>query len=193
MADPVLHVIAGPNGAGKTTFFARVLEPVTRLEFLNADVIAVDGWGDDAAAHAYEAADIAAAERVVRIRARRSFATETVFSHASKIEMLARAEAAGYRVNLHIILVPEQLAVARVMNRVENGGHAVAEDKVLARFGRLWSHLRDAIGLVDEARVYDNTRAADPFRLVATFIDGKAIGSPEWPSWSPEELRQAGR
>jgi predicted ABC-type ATPase len=190
VADPVLHVIAGPNGAGKSTFFVAVLEPVTRLDFVNADLIAADRWGDDAAAHAYEAADIATAERHQRIEAGRSFVTESVFSHSSKVSMVLEAENAGYRVTLHVILIPEELAVARVANRVENGGHAVPEDKVRERCRRLWGQVRDAIGVVDEARVYDNTRAGDPFRLVATFIDGTPTGSPMWPSWAPEELRR---
>ncbi len=192
MSDPVLHVIAGPNGAGKTTFYVKLLEPATHLEFVNADVMAAERWPGAEVEHAYEAAELAAAERAKRIQARRSFAAETVFSHESKVALLRDAAQAGYRVSLHIVLVPEDLAVARVVERVTHGGHHVPEDKVRARFGRLWGHLRAAIELVDEAHVYDNTKAAGPFRLVASFINGHLTGSARWPPWAPQELRGAG-
>lgn len=193
MPDPVLHLLAGPNGSGKSTFFQEVVEPVTGLEFVNADIIAAHRWPGDETAHAYEASRLAAHERVRLIQDRRSFATETVFSHPSKVALVSEAEAAGYRVTLHIVLIPEDLAVARVADRVTHGGHHVPEDKVRERFGRLWGHLRDAIALVDEAFVYDNTSAAAPFRLVATFIDGSLAPGADWPPWTPEELRTAGR
>ena len=191
-SDPVLHVIAGPNGAGKTTFYAKILGPVTHLDFVNADLIAADRWPDAQVEHAYDAAALAAEDRERRIVARESFATETVFSHESKLALLRNAEEAGYRVVLHVILVPEELAVIRVVDRVANGGHDVPEDKVRARFGRLWRHVRDAIALVGEAHVYDNTRAAEPFRRVASFMNGQVVGSPDWPSWTPVDLREAG-
>jgi predicted ABC-type ATPase len=193
VSDPVLHVIAGPNGAGKTTFFVRVLGPVTHLDLVNADVIAADRWPDSPVEHAYQAAGLAAEDRARRLQARQSFAAETVFSHESKIALLGDAEEAGYRVVLHIVLIPEELAVARVVDRVAHGGHQVPEDKVRARFSRLWGHLGQAVDLVDEARVYDNTRAAQPFRLVATYINGHRTGRPQWPLWTPQELRDAGR
>ncbi len=132
MADPVLHVIAGPNGAGKTTFYARILAPATHLEFVSADVIAADRWPGTEVEHAYDAAELATVARAERIGACRSFATETVFSHESKVALLRDAEAAGYRVTLHIVLIPEELAVARVVDRVTHGGHHVPEDKIRA-------------------------------------------------------------
>ncbi len=193
MPDPVLHVIAGPNGAGRSTFHAKVIGPVTHLDFVNADVVAAQRWPDAAVEHAYDAARIAAIERDRRIGARQSFVTETVFSHESKLLMLRDAEAAGYRVTLHIVAVPEELAVARVVDRVRNGGHDVPEEKVRVRIERLWGHLRDAIALVDEARVYDNTSAREPFRLVATYVGGRLTNVAEWPSWTPAPLLEAGR
>ena len=192
MPDPVLHLIAGPNGAGKTTFFEIVLGPTTHLAFVNADVIAQERWPGAAVEHAYDAAAVAAGERTQRIRARSSFATETVFSHESKLALIHEARREGYRVTLHIALIPEELAVARVVNRVSEGGHHVPEEKVRARFGRLWTLLHDAIALVGEARFYDNTTARDPYRLVATYLNGRLVGTPQWPPWTPHILREAG-
>src|SRR3954471_6027816 len=107
MADPVLHLLAGPNGSGKSTLWTYVLEPELHLEFVNADVIAAERWPDDPASHAYDAADVAQVRRRELITQRCSFATETVFSHESKIELVSGAVAAGYLVTLHILAVPE--------------------------------------------------------------------------------------
>lgn len=188
MPDPVLHLIAGPNGAGKTTLFFEVIEPVTGLAWVNADDIAARlGTGDWAAA--YEASRAAARLRRELIARRRSFATETVFSHPSKVELIQDAVDHGYLVTLHVVLVPEDLAAARVKNRVELGGHAVGEQKVRERYRRLWAHVATAIPLTHEAFVYDNTSASDPYRLVARFERGRAVGELRWPAWTPPELR----
>jgi predicted ABC-type ATPase len=191
MADPVLHLIAGPNGAGKSTLYDLVIGPVTKLEFVNADLLAAREWPDDAAAHAYDASRLAAEHRAELLAARTSFVTETVFSHASKIDLVRAAAEAGYLVFLHVVLVPEDLAVARVANRVANDGHEVPEEKVRLRYARLWSLVAEAIALVDEATVYDNSSAATPFRVVASFERGVAVSKPAWPRWTPKELRAA--
>jgi predicted ABC-type ATPase len=193
MADPVLHLIAGPNGAGKSTLFDLVIGPVTGLEFVNADVIAARQWPGDESAHAYDASRLAADRREELLAARTSFVTETVFSHESKVDLVRSAAGAGYLVTLHIVLVPEELAVARVASRVENDGHDVPEDKVRSRYQRLWSLVAEAITLVDVAQVYDNSSAKEPFRLVATFDRGVPIAKPAWPRWTPKDLRTTGR
>lgn len=185
MGDPVLHLIAGPNGSGKSTLYERVIGPVTRLEFVNADLIAARRWPKTQAARSYDAAALAAKRRQALIASRRSFATETVFSHPSKLELIRDAAGAGYLVFLHVVIVPEELAVARVSSRVRAGGHAVPEEKVRQRYHRLWPLVSEAIGLVDSGTVYDNSRAQRPFRVVARFERGVPVGSPDWPPWSP--------
>ena len=129
MPDPVLHLIAGPNGAGKTTFYEKVLGPTTNLAFVNTDVIAEERWPGAAVEHGYDASAIAAGERTERIRARTSFATETVFSHESKLALIQEAQHQGYRVTLHIVLIPRNSPSTRVVNRVTEGGHHVPEEK----------------------------------------------------------------
>jgi predicted ABC-type ATPase len=191
MADPVLHLIAGPNGAGKSTLYDLVIGPVTHLELVNADLIAAREWPDDAAAHAYDASRMAAEVRDELLASRTSFVTETVFSHDSKVALVKAAAEAGYLVTLHIVLVPEALAVARVANRVDHDGHDVPEEKVRSRFARLWPLVAEAIAVVDEATVYDNSSASEPFRVVASFEHGVAVSKPAWPRWTPRELRAA--
>lgn len=192
MSDPVLHLLAGPNGAGKSTFYEQLLAPTTGLRFINADQIAAIRWPGAELQHAYEASDLAAAERDRAIDRRESFITETVFSHPSKSELVRHAKSAGYRVTLHVIVIPEELAVTRVQIRVELGGHDVPEDKIRGRYARLWQHIADGIESCDESFVYDNSRARRPFRLIARYHRGRLIGNPDWPTWTPHDIRAAG-
>jgi predicted ABC-type ATPase len=187
--DPVLHLLAGPNGSGKTTLVQRVIEPVTHLPFINADVIAAKRWPEAQAQHAYDASEAAAAERDVLLVQGTSFITETVFSHPSKLALIAKAQRAGYRVELHVVLLPEDTAVARVRHRVGAGGHDVPEVKIRERYQRLWHLVAQARVLADTTTFYDNSSAKTPLRLVARYEHGQPIGMPQWPSWTPGVLR----
>ena len=188
MSTPVLHVLAGPNGSGKSTLALEVLRPVTHLPFVNADEIAAEHWPGDELSHAYEASKLAADARDVFLAQRRSFITETVFSHPSKVDLVERAGGAGYLVALHVLLVPVELSVRRVAYRVAEGGHAVPESKIRERFERLWPLIVAARLVADRTTFYDNSRASSPFRAVASFDHGRAVGVPEWPSWTPAVL-----
>lgn len=187
MSTPVLHVLAGPNGSGKSTFVREVLGPITHLPFINADEIAERRWPGEAERHAYDASAAAAEARDQAIAERRSFITETVFSHPSKVQLVERGLAAGYLVELHVMLVPEDLAVARVTHRVALGGHTVPEDKVRQRYRRLWTLVVAARQLADRATFYDNT-TTKPFRPVALYERGRPVGAPAWPAWTPAEI-----
>jgi len=188
--SPDLFVLAGPNGAGKTTFFERILAP-TGLDVINADRIAALRWPGDEQRHAYAAADEAARLRERYLADRRSFVTETVFSHPSKVELVRRAAQAGYRVHLRVLMVPVELAVARVDQRVREGGHAVPVTKIRERHARLWAHVSDAIGLAFESRVYDASgQRGRPFLEIARYSLGVVHREPDWPTWTPRELRE---
>jgi predicted ABC-type ATPase len=189
--DPVLYVLAGPNGAGKSTLFEKVIGPETGLPFVNADEIARREFGSSAPRLSYQAAELAEEERQARIRNRESFVTETVFSHRSKVELLDTARAAGYRVELRVVMVPEDLTVFRVRSRVRVGGHDVPEDKIRSRYRRLFPLVLEAIAKVDAAVVYDNSSPTDRLRKVARFETGQLVGEADWPAWTPAEMRDA--
>lgn len=188
MTDPVLHLIVGPNGSGKSTLHDMVIGPATRLEVVNADVPAARYWPDDTVDHAYEVARLATQRRAELIAQPASFVTETVFSHESKAQLIRDARHTGYLVTLHVVAIPEALAVARVRIRALNGGHDAPEDKIRSRFHRLWPLVSAAVSIVDQATVYDNTSARDPFRIIATFHHGRAVAGTEWPPWAPPAL-----
>ena len=187
---PLLHLIAGPNGAGKSSYVGDVLKPATGLPFVNADEIAASLWPESPVAHAYEAARMAEARRRERIASGESFISETVFSHPSKVQLVSDAVDAGYLVYLHVVIVPIELTVQRVFERVRRGGHEVPEQKIRERYARLWVHIGAAIQIADITAVLDNSSARDPFRMCASFEKGVLIGSATWPTWTPRALQE---
>jgi predicted ABC-type ATPase len=183
-----LHLVVGPNGSGKTTFVTEFLAlELPSYVFVNADEIAKTRWPTDSDAHAYEAARIAAETRAHLIAHGRSFIAETVFSHPSKLDLIRSAQEAGYQVVLHVMIIPEELAVRRVAYRVQAGGHDVPEQKIRERYHRLWRLVARAISAADRAVVYDNSQISGPAK-VREFFGGLPIGAATWPEWAPEPL-----
>ncbi|BBY30272.1 AAA family ATPase [Mycolicibacterium sediminis] len=184
-----LDLVVGPNGAGKSTFVALTLAPLLpRSVFVNADEIARQRWPADPMAHAYDAARVAAQTRAKLIELGTPFIAETVFSHPSKLELVRTAQASGCTVALHVVLIPEDLAVERVRRRVLHGGHDVPEEKVRQRHRRLATLVAAASAMADTATVYDNSRRSGPL-IVAQLTAGMVVGSPTWPDWAPAPLR----
>lgn len=191
MSTPVLHLLAGSNGAGKSTLAGEILIPRTHLPFVNADLIAEQLWPGDRSEQARRAAEVSrlAAEERVRLMAQQaSFITETVFSHPSKLDLLREAQILGYTVSLHIVMVPEDLAVERVADRVAYGGHTVPEEKIRGRYRRLWELVARARQMADRSDFYDNSSLDEPFRRVAVYEYGQPVGHPDWPAWTPAPL-----
>lgn len=183
-----LDLVVGSNGAGKTTFVELTLAPLLPGSvFVNADEIAMQRWPGDPAGHAYEAARIASRTREVLIEQGESFIAETVFSHPSKLDLLDRAHTGGYTVVVHVLLIPEELAVLRVRHRVEAGGHPVPENKIRERYQRLWALVSQAAARAQSAIFYDNSSIRGP-RVVAQLAGGFLVGSPYWPEWTPAAL-----
>jgi predicted ABC-type ATPase len=110
-----------------------------------------------------------------------------VFSHPSKLNLIDTAYAAGYTVILHVVLIPEDLAVQRVRHRVAAAGHDVPEQKIRERYRRLWGLVASAAQRADAATLYDNSAIRGP-RIVAQLTAGFPVGSPTWPPWVPAEL-----
>jgi len=185
MKSPFLWLLAGPNGAGKSTYHQRVIAPRLRVPFVNADLIARDRWPRDYPGRGYEAARLAAATRERLVRVRASFVAETVFSHPSKLDFIRKANAAGYTVWLTFVSVASpDLAVARVGQRVREGGHPVPSDKVRGRYERLLDNVRAAVDLVDRLNVVDNSEQGRALRDVLLFERGRAVWcAKDLPAW----------
>ena len=173
-ARPTIFLIAGPNGAGKTTFYETVLKSRIAVPFINADLIQRDELRDSSMEASYRAAEIAGVRRAACIEAGKSFVTETVFSHPSKLDLLTGARARGFRLFVfHLGLATADLAVARVKERGREGGHPVPEHKVRERFVRNAPLIRQAALIADRAAVYDASGLNEPPELLLRFEQGR--------------------
>lgn len=173
-AQPLLIVFAGPNGAGKSTL-RRITLSSEPLPFVNADEIAAFLFGPDAPARAYEAAAIAESIRSILLERRRSFSFETVLSDpaGAKIQFIAEARAAGYHVAVHFVgLDSPDTSRLRVIQRVNEGGHDVPDDKIAARYSRVMANLRRLLDIPDDLVIYDNSSAAAPYQVIARLSRG---------------------
>lgn len=157
-----VYVIAGPNGAGKTTFSAEFLPDfVNCREFLNADLIAAG-----LSPFAPETQNLRAGRLLLtRIKeltkARHDFGFETTLAGRGYIPKFNEMKNHGYRIVLFFLWLPSaDLAVARVKNRVRQGGHNVAEPVIRRRFEsgirnlfQLYRSRLDAWWLYDASRL----------------------------------------
>jgi len=177
-------MLVGGNGAGKSTFYNQALKPLG-MPFINADLIAKDVFPDEPEINSYHASRLAQTLRFEQLDLGKSFCFETVFSHPSKIDFIARAKARGYQVILVVIHVfCSDLNKARIAQRVEEGGHNVPDDKVVARIPRTLEHVATAIPLCDEVWILDNSSLQHPFLPVITIKQGQrrehVCPLPEW-------------
>lgn len=156
-----LHLLAGPNGAGKSTLYQALVRDGTigrTLEFVNADLherahlrhitdanvrsVAARGWAD--------------ARRTELLANGIPFVSETVFSHPSKLTLIDDARRQGFTVALYVVALDDpQRLLARVRQRVDEGGHDVPTDRILARYPRTMTNLAQAVNLADAAYLFD--------------------------------------
>ncbi|OCW55700.1 zeta toxin family protein [Hoeflea olei] len=182
---PSLVVLAGPNGAGKSTLYETRVAPAFAGPFVNADMIQRDELRDPSMQASYRAARMADERRAELLKAGRSFATETVFSHASKLDLIATARAQGYLVVvLHVGVGSADLSVARVNFCAGEGGHAVPEEKIRARYERGQPLIREAVLRADRGMVFDNSGLNRPPRQMLVFARGRLVtAAPLLPEW----------
>lgn len=143
---PSIYLIAGCNGAGKTTFAKEFLpKEVKCLRFLNADEIARGLSPLKPSAGAIRAARLLLAQVDEHLRRRETFALESTLSGKTYVRLFQRARRIGYEIELHYLWLssPTQ-AIARVRQRVQQGGHHVPAGDIRRRFKRSLVHLLDA-------------------------------------------------
>ncbi|MCB2017778.1 MAG: zeta toxin family protein [Hydrogenophaga sp.] len=199
MAAPVFYLLAGPNGAGKSTLYrSAVTEQLipADAEFINADLheaAALQHIGDPVE-RSRQARRWADERRSQCLELGRSFASETVFSHTSKLDLMSAAQRAGFSVVLLVVCVddPQQLP-GRVAQRVQEGGHPVPPERILARYPRTVRHLGVAVRRADLALLYDTSvpaaEAFQPPRLVARLRGGVVSWRADTlPGWAREVL-----
>ena len=160
---PIFWIIAGPNGSGKSSLYNR-----TDIEgwggsvwIINPDLLT---WKIvESEALEQTAANLAAVQRVEQwlnasIDAYQTIGVETVLSSPKYRTLVARAKQRGFEVRMiYVVLDTPALQLARIRNRVAEGGHDVPEDKVVSRRTRSFEQLAWFAAHVDECLIFDNS------------------------------------
>lgn len=174
MSPPIFHLLAGPNGAGKSTLYRALVASgaiESDLEFVNADLHERDCLQHvpDLQQRSEAAREWADTRRETLLNARVGFVSETVFSHESKLGLIRHAQSLGYQVVLYVVSLDDpQRLLARVSQRVREGGHNVPASRILGRYPRTMAHLGQAVRLADLAFLYDAAEVEQgAHRLVA--------------------------
>lgn len=168
MQHPNLYIIAGPNGAGKTTAAYNLLPEVLHCtNFVNADEIA-RGLSPFAPELVPLQAGRIMLQRIDELLPQKvDFAIETTLATRSYVHLVRRAQALGYKVHLiFFYLENEEQAIARVAQRVSNGGHGILEVDIRRRFTRgIYNLIHVYMPICDSVLVYNNMKT--PAQLVA--------------------------
>ena len=152
-------IIAGPNGAGKTTFATEFLPREAECpNFINADLIAagISPFRPDIGS--IQAARVMIEMMKIYVKRGESFSFETTLSGKNYGKLIPEWQKKGYKIKLFYLKLPDsEFAIARVNQRVKEGGHSVPEDVIRRRFKTGWNNFERLYkNLVDEWALYDN-------------------------------------
>lgn len=157
---PVAYIIAGSNGSGKTTFARDFLPQYAKcLEFVNADLIAsgLSPFYPDAAV--IRAGKILTKTIRELAAKRKNFGFETTLSGKSYLNVIKWLKRLGYKICLYYLWLPNaDIALMRIKDRVQRGGHNIPEHVVRRRFDKGIKNLVTIYGLLlDSIYIFDNS------------------------------------
>lgn len=162
MKNKAVYIIAGPNGSGKTTF-AKLFLPdyVNCPNFVNADLIAQGLAPFEPRAAAIKAGKLVLQQIHEYARRGVDFAFETTLSGKSYASLLKELKSKGYALHLFFLWIPSpELAIARIKDRVAEGGHFVPAEDVRRRFARGVNNFFTMYEpLLDSWMLFDNSKA----------------------------------
>lgn len=165
---PRLYIISGCNGAGKTTASYTLLPELLEVsEFVNSDEFAkyLEPFKPE---NAKVRASRFMLEKINYLLERKAdFAIETTLATRSLLKITQRAQAEGYSVTvLYFWLNSPELAIQRVRDRVEKGGHNIPEPIIRRRYSTgIMYFFRDYSKVCDRWILADNSEI--PFHIVA--------------------------
>ena len=156
-------IIAGPNGAGKTTFARSFLPREAQCpRFINADLIAAGLSPFAPEEAAIKAGRLMLVEIAECVKRGESFAFETTLAGLGYRSRIRQWRDLGYHVSLFFLSLPDaETALARVAERVRQGGHHIPEDVIRRRFAAGRRNFEAAYKLaVNDWACYDNQASA---------------------------------
>lgn len=102
-----------------------------------------------------------------------TFNQETTLCGKSITKNIEKARKKGYFIELHYIGVESvDIAKERVLGRVKQGGHGIAEKDIERRYVETFDNLKLVLGKCDLVAFYDNTTE---FRRFAIYKNGQPI------------------
>jgi predicted ABC-type ATPase len=167
MDQKKIIIIAGPNGAGKTTFAREFLPNEANCPiFINADLIAAGLSPFQPTGAALKAGRLMLEEIKIHVQRGDNFAFETTLSGRSYLNMIRAWRKEKYQIKLFFLsLASSEEAIARVAERVAQGGHNIPDEVICRRFLSGLQNFRTIYRLeVDFWHWYDNSDYA--FKLI---------------------------
>ncbi len=157
MTAPKLVLLAGANGAGKSTLASKyVPDLIEDGSFLNADDVARALRPDNAEAAALKAGREMVRRRDELLGSRKSFCIETTLASLTLLDMVERANGAGYLTRRIFLFTPSpEVNEFRVKQRVMRGGHNISTNTIRRRHVRGLRYLPRYIQTCREAIVLD--------------------------------------
>ncbi len=156
-----VYIIAGPNGSGKTTFAKLFLPDYVKCpNFVNADLIAQGLAPFEPRAAAIKAGKLVLQQIDEYAERGLDFAFETTLSGKSYANLFKELKAKGYALHLFFLSIPSpELAIARIKDRVAEGGHHVPAEDVRRRFVRGLRNFFKQESIFDSWMIFDNSKA----------------------------------
>jgi predicted ABC-type ATPase len=168
--SPQVVVLAGPNGAGKSTLAPFLLRDTLDFQdYVNADPIALGLSGFNPSSVAFKAGRVMMNRLHDLAGQRKSFAFETTLATRSYAGWIENLRQQGYNFQLiFLTLRSPELALRRVRERVQSGGHDVPAEVVIRRYARgiknFWGIYQP---LADVWSVYDNSGPSQPISIAS--------------------------
>ena len=165
---PNLYIISGCNGSGKTTASYTVLpEMLGCSQFVNSDEFAKSFSPFDPSAASISAGRFMLLKIRYLLTRKDDFCIETTLATRSLMRTIEEAKEFGYRVTLlYFWINTPDLAVKRVKDRVEAGGHSIPEHVIRRRYDMgLRYFFNDYMPVSDRWILVDNSQ--NPFKVIA--------------------------
>ncbi|MFH1798050.1 MAG: zeta toxin family protein [Candidatus Omnitrophota bacterium] len=163
-----VYIIAGANGSGKTTFARTFLPEYAKCDrFINADLIA-SGLSPFSPQQVAIKSGRLVLEQIKEYSENGvDFGFETTMSGITYLKYFKMLKEKGYNTHIYFLWIPSsQLAIARVKDRVSQGGHDVPIADIKRRFERSTENFFKQYRLLADQWMLFNNEQSKP-KLIA--------------------------
>ena len=171
-----VYIIAGPNGSGKTTFASKFLPDYVKCpNFVNADLIAQGLSPFSPRSAAIKAGKLVLSQIHEFAKSGVDFAFESTLAGKLYVNLFRELKTKGYKLHLFFLWIPNtELAIARIKDRVVEGGHDVPAQDVKRRFTRsICNFFKLYQPLLDSWMLFDNAGSSPA--LIAKTKNGQIL------------------